>query len=162
MYLACPTCHLGVFRRPDEPIAERCPHCGARASMSQHRERVRRSAELASEDFACDVVRQGTTSTLRVSGAVDMSEQRRLQAAGIRAAQGCERLVVDMTQTTFISSSGVLALMGIAQATQDGGAQMITLVRRDGPVAKVIELCALSEHLGIVDEPQVAVDANAI
>jgi anti-anti-sigma factor len=153
MYLSCPTCHLRVFRRPDEVTAERCPRCGASASVSLQRERMQRRVGAAVDGFAFDVVRHGTTTTLRVTGEVDVSNQEQLHAAGATAARRCECLVVDMTGTTFLSSSGVRALLEVRKVIQADGGRMITLVRSDGAAARVIELCSLTEHLGVVHEP---------
>jgi len=152
MYLTCPCCHLRVFRRPDEFTDERCPRCGERTTVSFRRDRILRAAPALGA-FEHDVVRQGTTTTLRVSGEVDVADQDRLRAAGVAAARGCECLVVDLTTTTFLSSSGVRALVEIREAVEACGGRMVALVEEDGAAARVIELCALGEHLGVAHEP---------
>src|SRR3954464_2645426 len=119
MYLTCSSCHLRVFRRHDELYAERCPRCGQHTTASF--ERTQRSVLAALDEFACDTVRQGTTTTLQVSGEVDVSNQERLHAAGIAAAGGCECLVADLTATTFLASGGVRALVEIRQLVDARG-----------------------------------------
>jgi anti-anti-sigma factor len=156
MYLSCPTCNLQVFRRPDDLGALRCPRCGARATVTLRDNGNPRQAALDLDPFACEVVRQGTTTTLRITGEVDIARQHRLHAAGATAAKDCECLVVDLTATSFLSSSGVRALVEIRQATDARGARLVTLVRRGGAPAHVIALCGLDDHLGLVHEPQIA------
>jgi anti-anti-sigma factor len=153
MYLTCPSCHLRVYRRPEDCSDERCPRCGENTTVSFRRERILRAALPVIDAFACDTVRHGTTTTLQVSGEVDVSSQERLHSAGVTAAEGCEYLVADLTATTFLSSSGVRALVEIRQVVDAGGGRMVTLVEDGGAAAKVIHLCGLSEHLGVVREP---------
>jgi anti-anti-sigma factor len=151
MYLTCPTCNLEVFRRPDEVTDERCPRCAQSTTVSARHEQIVRAP--APDEFGCKTLRQGTTTTLHVSGEVDVASQSRLHTAGVIAAEGCECLVADLTATTFLASGGVRALVEIRRVVDARGGRMVTLVQDGGPAAQVIALCGLSEHLGVVQEP---------
>lgn len=94
----------------------------------------------------------GETRLLRLTGEFDLAGvelfESRLEAAGTRAPQV---LVVDVRELTFIDTSGVRALVTADLRLASQGGRLI-VVKRPGPVDRVLKLMGLSDRLELVDE----------
>ena len=90
------------------------------------------------------------TSTLTVSGEVDMSNSADLRAAGIAAASAPDRagLAIDLSGVTFIDSSGLGALVAIRNAASNAS-RTVTVVNPSDRARQVIDICGLSPEFGL-------------
>jgi anti-sigma B factor antagonist len=159
MYLTCPTCHISVFRRPGEELNDRCPRCHARVTLTLTLPQDPVVVEL--EAFQVDVSRQGTTAIVSVHGEIDLSNEARLRSAGADAARDAEYVVVDLTDVDFIDSAGIRALIVLRDVVEDSG-RMVVVAPPDSPADRLIELCGLSSHLGVVRDGRHELHGHAV
>ena len=87
----------------------------------------------------------GSRTVLLVAGEVDLATAPQLRAA-IDAAlvSGAREVCVDFSETTFMDSSGLHALVAATHRAAAVGCEL-TLVCPPGPVARVIELSGVGE-----------------
>jgi anti-anti-sigma factor len=101
-------------------------------------------------DFA---VRVETASTgeavVSVIGEVDLSNGPELEHALLEAAKA-RRLVVDLSGCTFLSSTGLRALLEVDRA-RGKGAEPIVVVVSDPHVRKVFEIAGVESLFALVD-----------
>ncbi|HEX3824232.1 MAG TPA: STAS domain-containing protein [Mycobacteriales bacterium] len=88
-------------------------------------------------------------SVLHVSGEIDLQVADELRDAGIAAASN-DGVAVDLSQVSFIDSSGLAALIEINNATQDAGRQL-TLVKPSRTVRRILEITGLHPAFVVVD-----------
>jgi anti-sigma B factor antagonist len=103
-------------------------------------------SELARLEFR----RSGGTCVVEVHGEVDMSNAGEV-LAGIRAAvpNGVATLIVDLTETRFLDSTGLRVLFRLAERLQ-ARRQVLRLVIPEGsPVRAVVELTGLDEVIPV-------------
>ncbi len=109
--------------------------------------------------FAVTVQRYDSVATLVVSGELDLATVPRLSAA-VAEHGDAKLLVLDMTATTFLDSTGVTALLRADRRSLRSGSRMV-VVAGDGAVRRVLELCELDGRLTIVsDHPAPAAEAE--
>ncbi len=97
-------------------------------------------------------VTAGPVTILSVQGDVDGHNFRDLIANGEQVVnQGHARLIVDLHQVNFMSSSGLLALQSIAAKAMDKGGKMV-LVGLNANVERIIELAGFDKVFCIFDE----------
>ena len=89
----------------------------------------------------------GSRTVLAVTGEVDIATAPHLRAA-VDAAfmDGADDVCVDLTDTTFMDSSGVHALVDASREAVRLGREL-TIVCPPGPVARVIEIAGVEELL---------------
>jgi len=87
----------------------------------------------------------GSRTVLSVEGEVDLATAPQLGAA-IDAAltSGVREVCVDLSETTFMDSSGLHVLVEATHRAAEVGCEL-TLVCPPGPVARVIELSGVGE-----------------
>ena len=97
------------------------------------------------EIFSFDLEDREDEHLVRLRGELDVLNASRLRDALIEV--GHSRVVVDLSDVSFIDSSGMASLLGARQAITDAGNQFV--VRgATGIVRRVIELTGLGEVLG--------------
>jgi anti-sigma B factor antagonist len=88
--------------------------------------------------------RRGDVAIVHVSGEVDASNapwlEGRLRAALTNRSEG---LVVDLTATTYLDSSGIALLFGLATALRQHQQQLRLVVPEDSPIARMVRLTGL-------------------
>jgi anti-sigma B factor antagonist len=110
--------------------------------------------------FALTVQRYDSVATVVVSGELDLATVPRLSAA-VAEHGDAKVLVLDMTATTFIDSTGVRALLQAHRRSARSGSRLV-VVAGDGAVRRVLELCELDDRLTIVsDHPAPAAEPSA-
>jgi anti-sigma B factor antagonist len=99
-----------------------------------------------------DVSTRSAQCIITVSGDVDIEVSERLGTAGVAAVEAadssCELIVVDLTDVTFIDSSGLAALVAISNAATTRG----SAVRLRGvppQTAKILKITGLDETFTI-------------
>jgi anti-sigma B factor antagonist len=111
--------------------------------------------------FELAVERYDAVATVVVSGELDLATAPRLSAA-VAEHGDAELLVLDMTATTFIDSTGVRALLHADRRSLGSGSRLV-IVAGDGAVRRVLELCGLDGRLTIVsDRPTPAAEPSAL
>ena len=87
---------------------------------------------------------QGTLCLVRVHGEVDLSNAQQVAAAISGAVgQDTRRLVVDLTDTTYLDSAGVALLLRLATRLQARRRQLRLVVPFNSPVRRVVEFTGL-------------------
>jgi anti-sigma B factor antagonist len=111
--------------------------------------------------FELTVERYDSVATVVVSGELDLATAPRLSAA-VAEHGDAKLLVLDMTTTTFIDSTGVRALLHADRRSLGSGSRLV-VVAGDGAVRKVLELCGLDGRLTLVsDRSAPAADLSAL
>jgi anti-sigma B factor antagonist len=108
------------------------------------------SHHQALPSFELTVERYDSVATVVVSGELDLATVPRLYAA-VAEHRDAKLLVLDMTATTFIDSTGVRALVKADRRGLHSGSRLVVVVG-EGPVRRVLELCELDGHLTIVSD----------
>jgi anti-sigma B factor antagonist len=111
--------------------------------------------------FELTVERYDSVATVVVSGELDLATAPRLSAAAAEHGDA-KVLVLDMTATTFIDTTGVRALLQADRRSARSGSRLV-VVAGDGAVRRVLELCELDGRLTIVSDhpaPTAEVVAN--
>jgi anti-sigma B factor antagonist len=86
----------------------------------------------------------GGRTTLLISGELDVATAAELRGAGEQAiAAGSQTLVLDLSDVTFLDSSGLGALIAIRNASLAAGCALVLLHPSDR-VNKVLELSGLT------------------
>ena len=90
--------------------------------------------------------RHGGVTVVRVSGEIDASNARwledRLRAAMTNQSDG---LVVDLTATTYLDSSGIALLFNLATALREHQQQLRLVVAEESPIDRMVRLTGLAE-----------------
>jgi anti-anti-sigma factor len=92
---------------------------------------------------------------LRVRGELDIATAPRLaEAAASQLSQQPQAMVVDLTDTTFMDSSGARQLARIARLAADSGVSLeVVCPRANRPVRLVVDLLELRAVVPIVESP---------
>jgi anti-anti-sigma factor len=94
--------------------------------------------------------RYGTTSYLRIAGEIDMATVPQLETAVGRARSHSQAVVIDLSEVTFIDSTGVSFILRMdAESRADG----FSLLLVPGPpaVQRVFELVGIADRLPFRD-----------
>ena len=94
----------------------------------------------------------GDSRVIRVSGEVDVSNKEELNAAIADAqAADAKEVEVDLTEVSYIDSSGIGVLVAAAHRASDSDTRFfVSHPQRN--VARVLELLGVQGDLGIVDD----------
>ena len=107
----------------------------------------------AVRDLLLEVQRHGTETTLSVTGELDAATAPEL-ADLCRSVhdEGVRDIVIDLTDTTFLDSSGLRALIGARQLFGDEGANL-RLVHPSEPLRRLLDITGLDGYFAIDDSP---------
>ena len=94
----------------------------------------------------------GDRRVLTVSGELDMATAPRLEAAVEELLDDDElrRVVIDLSGTVFVDSSGLRAILSTQRRLQELGREF-SLRAPSPPVTRLLEITALVEHFTIED-----------
>ena len=88
--------------------------------------------------------RQGTICLVRVHGEIDLSNAQEVSSAiGSAMDQEARQLVVDLSDITYLDSSGVALLLRLAERLQSRRRQLHLVVPRGSPVRRVLVFTGL-------------------
>ena len=92
----------------------------------------------------------GDSHVIRVSGEVDVSNKDELNSAIADAqAQDAQEVEVDLTEVSYIDSSGIGVLVAAAHRAADAGTRFfVSHPQRN--VARVLSMLGMGEELGLV------------
>lgn len=92
-----------------------------------------------------------TSSVVAVTGEVDVSNAARLrEALDARLADHVAELVVDLSEVSYIDSTGIGVLVGTAHRAEEQGARF-EVARPQKNVARVLGLLGVSEELHLTE-----------
>lgn len=91
------------------------------------------------------------TVVLALAGEHDITTALSVEGTAADQLPGCDRLVVDLTEATFIDSSVINALARLARQARSRGVTFQVVAPAGSHVRRVLELMALEGHLGCVD-----------
>lgn len=89
---------------------------------------------------------EGDRHVLRVSGDLDLATAPELVAAGEAVASSGARIEMDLTDVTYIDSSGLRALILVQRAAEKAGGTAVVTAASD-LIDRVISTSGLSEML---------------
>ena len=103
--------------------------------------------------FEVEVNPEAGGATVAVTGEIDVATSPALRRALHRMLdEGTSRIVVDLSRTTFIDSSGLGVLVGaLKRLREDDGNDTIVLTGLQDPVRKVFEITGLTALFNIQD-----------
>ena len=88
--------------------------------------------------------RQGTICLVRVHGEIDLSNAHEVSSAiGTVMGQETRWLVVDLSEITYLDSSGIALLLRLAERLQTRRRQLHLVVPRGSPVRRVLVFTGL-------------------
>jgi anti-anti-sigma factor len=88
--------------------------------------------------------RQGTVCLVRVHGEIDLSNAHEVSSAiGSAMGQEARWLVVDLSDLTYLDSSGVALLLRLAERLQTRRRRLHLVVPRGSPVRRVLVFTGL-------------------
>jgi anti-sigma B factor antagonist len=93
---------------------------------------------------------EGDITVVSLSGSVDVNSALELRNVVQGLLKAGANILVDLSETKFIDSSGLSVFTKAYQISQDVGAQ-ITLVSPQPPVRKVFKLTGFEKVFNIVD-----------
>ena len=113
--------------------------------------------EFAIEDRRVD---GGKAHVVAVSGEVDLFTAPEFkQRVMAPIAAGVDRVVVDLTETTFIDSSSLGALIGAHRRLKSRGGRLIVACATE-PIVKTFRITGLDSVFTIVDSPEAALSGR--
>jgi anti-anti-sigma factor len=109
-----------------------------------------RQRSQVDQTFIVDVSRQGTTSTIALSGECDLVQQERLRTViRVVLAARPECVVLDLSDLSFIDSAGIQVVVELSTAAADNGHHLVVLPGAR-QVQRMFELCGLTSRVPFV------------
>jgi anti-sigma B factor antagonist len=101
----------------------------------------------------CRIENAGDVALVRVSGEVDLSWSQQLRKAILDALGKSKAVGVELSQVTYMDSSGIAALVEGFQTARSKGLKF-ALVSASSPVRSVLSLARLDKVFPMVDHPE--------
>jgi anti-sigma B factor antagonist len=97
-------------------------------------------------DLVLTTTRDANAAVVGVAGELDAYSAPSLEelAASLRA-EGCQDLTLDLSQTTFVDSSGLRVLLALHTELTSGSGRLVLQDPSD-PVARLLTITGLSDH----------------
>jgi anti-sigma B factor antagonist len=100
-------------------------------------------------DLVLDVRQDGGTAVLRLQGDLDVSTAPELaELCRSVHARGATEVVIDLTETTFLDSAGLRALVG-AQRLFGGDGANVRLSHPSETVIRLLDITGLTDYFAI-------------
>src|SRR3954463_5144095 len=98
------------------------------------------------DELSIRTTREGSTATVAATGEIDLSTVDELRSAVTGAAEGVDRLRLDLTDVEFIDSAGLGGLLEL-RSTLRSRSVTLEIDAGEGPVRQAMEITGLSELL---------------
>lgn len=100
------------------------------------------------------------TRTIRISGRLDLigTDEISTKFAALSTSEG-RRVIVDLTEVSFLASIGIRAIISNAKALQQRGGKMVIFVGSNLPVAKTLETTGIDTLIPLFADKAAARDA---
>ena len=103
------------------------------------------------------------TEVIAVGGEIDIFTAPDVRRAAVSAIdEGAKRIVLDLSQTTFLDSTGLGVIIGLSKRVRPAGGDVL-IVNTDDGIARTFEITGLSEIFRIFatrDEALAAASEN--
>ena len=97
----------------------------------------------------------GSVCLVRIFGEIDMSNDRDvLSEIEVAVGRETDRLVVDLTHTTYLDSAGLALLLRLAERMQARQQMLSVVVPVDSPVRRAFELTGLASVIDVVSRSE--------
>src|SRR5438094_7159538 len=107
--------------------------------------------DLGAPPFSVTVAADAESTTVVFSGELDLAGVERARAAIAEAEEHSGMIVLDLSQLTFLDSTGLEVVLRAARRAGELGRRLV--VRRPSPyVKRLFELTAIDQSLDIVDD----------
>ncbi|MGO4599118.1 STAS domain-containing protein [Terrabacter sp. 2RAF25] len=94
--------------------------------------------------------REGSTQIVRITGEVDLSNARDvIDAVGHAVPEDVTRIVLDLTDTTYVDSAAIATLFRLSERLRDRRQDLRLVVPRTSPIRAVVELTRLSQVIPV-------------
>jgi anti-sigma B factor antagonist len=142
---------LGTVRRPNNGNQEASERRGAavRSESGGHIDPT--SQDTAVESFGLAAIDDGSTRVLRASGEIDILSAPALRDVLLTALDAVPSVVLDLSEVSFLGSSGLAVLVEAREQAQRDGRQL-RLVRPSRIVARALEATGLLELFEVSDD----------
>lgn len=108
------------------------------------------SVEQTPSSAATRITRTGRQATVSVTGEIDIGTSPGLDACLERClAEGCTEIVLDVTEMTFIDSSGLAVVAFVTKALKLRGGR-VTLRNASPTVQKLLDIVGLAAFFEVV------------
>jgi anti-sigma B factor antagonist len=98
-------------------------------------------------ELALTTTRDDTSVLVAVTGELDAYSTPSLEGlVGSLQAEGCVNFTLDLSQTTFIDSSGLRALLALHTRLSEGATGGLALQSPSGPVTRLLTITGLTQH----------------
>jgi anti-anti-sigma factor len=98
------------------------------------------------DELSIRTTRDGATATVTATGEIDLSTVDQLRSAVTGAAEGVDRLCLDLADVEFIDSAGLGGLLEL-RSTLRNRSVTLEIHAGEGPVRQAMEITGLSELL---------------
>ena len=109
--------------------------------------------------FSAEVARRSGAAIVVMKGDLDIASEARATAQLKRAMDGCGLLIADLRELSFLDSTGVRVLLSAHLQAKERGLRF-GVVRRDGMIARLLEVTRISDRFPVVDDPAELIDAG--
>ena len=100
--------------------------------------------------FGIETSRDATTATVALNGELDISTTPQFTAAIGALEPGYETLIVDLSQCTFLASSGISILLEQAHRSKQDGFELV-VIKAPPDVQRMFDLAGLDDKLTFRD-----------
>lgn len=106
---------------------------------------------MTTPDFELKSSHAADILVVEVVGEVDMATSPQVALALEAAGETCRRVVVDLSEVTFLDSSGLNALVVARRALSARDIELRVVSPTDHVVRRVFEIAQLTDELGVVE-----------
>jgi anti-sigma B factor antagonist len=121
--------------------------------------RRRKAPEPPAESTGVAVTHAGAAEVWAVEGEIDIATKSRLQTVLDAVPRGDAPLVLDLTDVTFMDSTGLSALLAIVRVAGESG-RRLAIVCPEGPVRLILAVTGVEEDLPLYPTRAAALEAN--
>jgi anti-anti-sigma factor len=111
-------------------------------------------SEPEPDAFRVETVRLGHTTLVVVHGELDLATAPQLRDATATASRDIERLIIDLSQATFIDSVGICTLIEASRRSADRGTALVVITTSGSPVDRTLTIVDADSVLPIIHERQ--------
>jgi anti-anti-sigma factor len=104
--------------------------------------------DLAPSELTTALEHEDGRPVLRVEGEIDLLTTPVLVEALDGALTGSEHLTVDLTEVSFMDSTGLRALLETRRRAEGAGGTVVLRVVEGGPVARLLDLAGVRDLFG--------------
>jgi anti-sigma B factor antagonist len=97
-------------------------------------------------ELTITTAREGAQAQLGAGGEIDLSTVGELREAVLRAAEGSERVLLDLNRLDFIDTTGLGCLLEL-RSTLQGRGVLFEIAAADGPVRQAVDVTGLGHLL---------------